>query len=273
MQMICALLVFQSTTFDQPLDLISPWLDMQTRDLAEVISDLNAQKHRRFIKTHTPLDGLPFLPDVTYICVGRDPRDVALSWANHEDNSDLNAFLAAREKAVGLDDLAELYEDWTPPSIASDDKLARFWAWIDSAAPVELAASSLRLVMHHLQTFWAVKGEANIVLVHYSDLQADLDAEMRRLSGRLGTVVDEQFADLVAAARFEAMRSRADELAPGTAVGIWQSNQQFFHEGRTGQWESLLDPEGRQRYDQRIRQLASADLIDWAHNGRLHSST
>ena len=59
MQMICALLIFQRTTFDRSLDLISPCLDMQTRDIGDVIADLEAQQHRRFIKTHTPLDGLP----------------------------------------------------------------------------------------------------------------------------------------------------------------------------------------------------------------------
>ena len=59
-QMICALLVFQTTTFDQPLDLISPWLDMLTRERDDVVADLEAQTHRRFIKTHTPLDGLPY---------------------------------------------------------------------------------------------------------------------------------------------------------------------------------------------------------------------
>ena len=81
--MICALLIFQTPTFDRSLDLISPWLDMLTRPLDEVVADLDAQQHRRFIKSHTPLDGLPFDERVTYICVGRDPRDVAISWDHH----------------------------------------------------------------------------------------------------------------------------------------------------------------------------------------------
>src|SRR5437764_11076549 len=72
MQMICALLVFQRATFDRSLDVISPWLDMQTRDISAVMADLDAQQHRRFVKTHTPLDGLRYDPAVTYICVGRD---------------------------------------------------------------------------------------------------------------------------------------------------------------------------------------------------------
>src|ERR1700674_677703 len=42
MQMICALLIFQCTTFDRALDLISPCLDMQTRDIADVTAALEA---------------------------------------------------------------------------------------------------------------------------------------------------------------------------------------------------------------------------------------
>jgi aryl sulfotransferase len=30
---------------------------------------LEAQEHRRFIKTHLPLDGLPYFPQVKYIRV------------------------------------------------------------------------------------------------------------------------------------------------------------------------------------------------------------
>ena len=79
MQMICALLVFQThDASDRRSTCISPWLDMLTRERDDVVADLDAQTHRRFIKTHTPFDGLPYDDRVTYICVGRDPRDVAL---------------------------------------------------------------------------------------------------------------------------------------------------------------------------------------------------
>ncbi len=110
-QMICALLVFQTDALPDSLDRMSPWLDMLTRDRADVVADLAAQTHRRFIKTHTPLDGLPSDERVTYICVGRDPRDVALSWDNHMANMDLIALLTARDAAVGNEDLAELLPD------------------------------------------------------------------------------------------------------------------------------------------------------------------
>jgi hypothetical protein len=37
-------------------DTLSPWIDIVTRARTEVFADLAAHKHRRFIKTHTPLD-------------------------------------------------------------------------------------------------------------------------------------------------------------------------------------------------------------------------
>ena len=59
MQMICALLVFQTPDLPAPLGQLSPWLDFLATPLDEVLARLDAQRHRRFIKTHTPLDGIP----------------------------------------------------------------------------------------------------------------------------------------------------------------------------------------------------------------------
>src|SRR6266496_703389 len=58
-QMICALLILQEPELPLPLDTLSPWIDMVTRARTDVFADLEAQTHRRFIKTHTPLDGIP----------------------------------------------------------------------------------------------------------------------------------------------------------------------------------------------------------------------
>jgi sulfotransferase family protein len=44
-----------------------------------VFAQLAAQEHRRFIKTHTPLDGIPLDPRVTYLVTARHPLDVAVS--------------------------------------------------------------------------------------------------------------------------------------------------------------------------------------------------
>ena len=107
------------------LSVLSPWFDSQTRSRDDVVAALDAQTHRRFVKTHTPLDGIPNDPTVTYICVGRDPRDVALSMGRHLDNMDIGAFLAARERAAAIDGI-EL-RPLPPPRPRPDGVRHRFW--------------------------------------------------------------------------------------------------------------------------------------------------
>ena len=60
------------------------WLEATfTREIGTLYETLEAQQHRRFIKTHLPLDGLPFYSQVKYLVVGRDARDVFMSLWNH----------------------------------------------------------------------------------------------------------------------------------------------------------------------------------------------
>jgi aryl sulfotransferase len=267
-QMICALLIFQAPTFPRSLDLISPWLDMLTRDLDSVVADLEGQRHRRFVKTHTPFDGLPVDDRVTYLCVSRDPRDVALSWDNHMANIDLGAFIEARQAAVGLDDLAELMPDGPP--VRADTEVERFWQWVDDDSPVTSGPSSLRGTLHHLATFWAERHRANLVLLRYEDLRADLAGQMQALAARLGIeVAADRWPELVAAATFDSMRARAHEVAPDVTNRLWHDTREFFHRGTTGQWRAVLgDDAGAQaRYQARVAALAEPELAAWVHGG------
>ena len=70
-----------------PIFEISPWLDNRIPPLAPLIHGLEAQNHRRSVKTHLALDGLPYYPQVKYIVMGRDPRDVFMLFWNHYANS------------------------------------------------------------------------------------------------------------------------------------------------------------------------------------------
>ncbi|MDQ1396336.1 MAG: aryl sulfotransferase [Acidimicrobiaceae bacterium] len=265
-QMLCALLVFDSVAFDRPLAEISPWLDMQTTDLATVLETLEAQQHRRFIKTHTPLDALPRDDRVTYLCVGRDPRDVSLSWDHHIANVDLDTLVAVRAAAVGLDDLAELGPPPVPPP---EDPLERFRLWVDEDA-VTFPAASLASILQHFRTFWERREDPSLALFHYGDLQTDLAGQLRRLAGVLAIEVDadrvERFA---AAATFAQMKGRANELVPDVRHRFWRSNEDFFHRGANGQWREILDDDALRRYDERVAALVPADLAHWAHHGWL----
>ncbi|MGH3934236.1 MAG: sulfotransferase domain-containing protein [Pseudonocardiaceae bacterium] len=264
-QMICALLIFQTPNFDRPLTKISPWLDMLTADRGEVVAALAAQSHRRFIKTHTPLDGLPLDDRVIYICVGRDPRDAGFSWSNHQVNLNMDTFFTARREAVGDADLDELLPDG--PQAPPPTEIERFWRWVDSTTPASESPTSLVALLHHVRTFWpATIGAANLVLLHYDDLQADLEGQMRQLAQRLGIKVPEhRWPELVPAARFGEMRRRADDLVPNQGDALWHDNASFFHRGTSGQWRTRLDEEDLRRYHRRVAELGDPEVAGWLH--------
>ena len=158
-----------------------------------------------------------------------------------------------------------MFRDWKPPPT---DPLERFWHWMDDSTTGQVTHDNLASMMHHLATVWEVREEPNVVLVHYADLQRDLEGEMCRLARRLDIDIDEdRVVSLAAAAAFDTMRERADELAPNASERILQNNRAFFRSGRSGQWRELLDDDGCRRYAARVEQLAPPDLIEWVHCG------
>jgi hypothetical protein len=268
--MICALLIFQTPEFYGPLDLISPWLEMLTRPLSDVVADLEAQSHRRFIKSHTALDGLPTGEGVTYICVGRDPRDAALSMSDHLANLDPAAFVAAWSATVEADGLADV-----PPPPQAPPPVGREYllGWIEDTTRLESGPNSLARTVHHMNTFWTARHRDDVVLLHYDDLRADLEGEMRRLADRLAIEVPEaRWPTLVEAATFGAMRRRADVVAPDVNQHLWKSNSDFFRRGTSGRWRDVFDAELLARYEARMRELTPPDLAAWLHAGAPLSS-
>jgi aryl sulfotransferase len=262
-QMICALLIFQTPEFDRPLDLVTPWLEMRTRRRDDVFALYEAQTHRRFIKSHTPLDGLPADERVTYLCVGRDPRDVALSMAAHMANINFGALFGAVAAAAEGGETPDL----PPPPPAFTSPRDAFLHWVDDPALPQDVPMSLASTVHHLAGFWEERGRDEVVLLHYDDLQADLEGEMRRLADHLGIDVPEsRWPVLVEAAGFEEMRRRADVVAPDTENGIWRSTTGFFNRGTSGQWRVVLDDEALAHYEARLSELAPPDLADWLHH-------
>jgi hypothetical protein len=261
MQMQVALLLFRTPDLPAPLAVLSPWLEMNTRPLAEVRADLEAQQHRRFIKTHTALGGLPWRDPVTYLHVCRDPRDAAISWDNHMANLDVGRLFELRAAAVGMDDLEELSTGPLPAPPA--DPADRFWVWVEGLGG---GPSGLESTVRHIQSFWKVRDRPNVHLFRYGDLTEDLAGEMARVADVLGVAPPTD--ELVDAARFERMKARADDLAPNTDVALWQRNDQFFDKARSGDWRDLVGDGGLARYEAAVRAITDdEELIRWIHCG------
>jgi aryl sulfotransferase len=153
---------------------VSPWLDVRAEPLGEVLAVLAAQQHRRFIKSHLPLDGLPFWPQVKYIVVGRDARDVFMSlWHHHTNCSD--ALMAAANETPGR---------VGPPLPGPQRELHAFWRnWITRGwFAWESEGYPYWGNLHHTMTWWPYRTLANIPIVHFNDLLSDLPGEVHRVA-------------------------------------------------------------------------------------------
>jgi aryl sulfotransferase len=253
MQMICALLVFQTAQLPGPLGDLSPWLDRLTVPREELLARLAAQPHRRFIKSHTPLDGLPVDPRATYIVVARHPLDMAVSLYHQGDNMD-------RARVRQLTGLPEPTEP-PPPRPPLHDWLT---GWIHEDTTPQQQMDSLPGVMWHLTGAWSRRAQPNIVLVHYDDLSADLAGEMHRLAGRLGiTVPSGTWPELVRAATFGEMRAGAERIIGPPSM--LKSSAAFFRRGTSGAGREELSARELADYRARAAQLAPPDLLGWLH--------
>jgi len=62
---------------------MSPWVDLRIPAREVKLPAIEAQPHRRFLKTHLPVDALVFSPQAKYLYIGRDGRDVLWSMYHH----------------------------------------------------------------------------------------------------------------------------------------------------------------------------------------------
>jgi hypothetical protein len=158
-QILCAMLIFDGPDFPAPLSQLSPWLDQTIHSLDTVRALYAAQRHRPFIKTHTPLDGLPMRDDVKYVVMGRDPRDVMVSMEHHRANMNLERVLALRAEAVDNEDLDSL----PPRPVFSEDATERFRMFVRRS---EMGELNLTAVLHHLDTAWQLRHQPNVEMCH-----------------------------------------------------------------------------------------------------------
>ena len=170
MQRIVSLLVFQ-TTEPKPIMQISAWIDRRFDEpLESVLAQIEAQEHRRFLKSHLPLDGMPYYDEVKYIHVARDGRDACMSFHNHATNFTPQAL--ERLDTAGLED--ETINRPYPRLPADPAEFFHQWIVRDGFPFMSF--------FHFEQSCWEARKRPNILLVHYNDLKADIEGEMRHIA-------------------------------------------------------------------------------------------
>jgi aryl sulfotransferase len=257
MQAIVAALLFPDTA-PGPVWQIAPWLDARFEPIDEVIGRLDAQTHRRSIKTHTPADGIPWYRSASYIVVGRDGRDAVMSMLNHTRNLQpaLIPELVSSAVAEGID-----LSGVSPPPV---DDIHAFFTWYIDEDPIWF---------EHVASFWPHHGELNVLFVHYNDMQANLDAQMRRVAAFLGIDIDERrWADQVDRCTFASMKRRSAEIADFEAHFVGGADS-FLYKGTNGRWRDVLTVEELDRFDRRARELLPPEAIAWTTSGQTALTT
>ena len=120
---------------------------------------VEAQTHRRFLKTHLPIDALVFSPKAKYIYIGRDGRDVAWSLYNHHVNAN-QSWYDALNKTPGLvgppidrppGDVRQYFLDW----LERDGH--PFWPFWEN-----------------VRSWWAIRHLPNVRMIHFAALKSDM---------------------------------------------------------------------------------------------------
>lgn len=241
----------------------SPWVDVRWEPLEEIYATIEAQQHRRFLKSHLPLDALPYYPQVRYLVVGRDPRDVFMSLWNH--------YLAYTDHFY-----AQMENDPErpgPPCPRPPDDIHEFWAgWISRGwFAWEQEGYPFWGNMYHTQSYWDFRHLDNLLFVHYNDLLADPAAEIRRIAQFLGIALDEKAVPtIVAETSFATMKERAIErdqtrTRPHTLGG---GAHTFFHKGTNGRWHRVLTDAELAMYKATKAQVLTPECAHWLEQGR-----
>lgn len=266
MQQIVCLLVFQSAE-PRPIHRISPWLDNRFFPVSaeERAAALEAQTHRRFIKSHLQFDALPIYDEVSYIHVAREGRDACLSWHNHRLIQKPEVFAAL--DAAGMSDPLVGRPGPRPKQDARDF----FHDWMDeSEFPHWKEAWPAQRYFEIERSYWAERKLSNLLMVHYADLIADLEGEMRRVSAFLNIPVSEQiWPGLVEAATFDSMKRHSAELGPDSERGFVGGMNGFLAKGTNARWRGVLTADDIALYEARVKRETTPALARWLEHGRL----
>jgi aryl sulfotransferase len=234
---------------------LSPWLDLRVPPKAVKLPAVEAQTHRRIIKTHLPVDALVVSPRAKYLYIARDARDVVWSMYNHHAKANAAWYAALNDSPgrVGAPiepppaDIRQYWRDWL------DHDGHPFWPFWDN-----------------VRSWWAIRHLPNVMLLHFADLKRDMPGQMRRIASFLDIPVDEaRWPAMVEYCSFDWMKKNATQSVP-LGGAFWDGGAEtFIHKGVNGRWADTLTYEDCAEYEARAERELGAACARWLANGGL----
>ena len=259
-QKIVSLLIFQDREPPGPFHDISAYVDMRLSPTEQLAQMLEAQTHRRFLKTHLALDGFPFHPQVKHIFVSRDGRDIAMSlWNNYVNYSQ------------GFLDIIANYPDRVgepfPPSNGDIHQFINEWinrGWFEWEGDGYPYWSQL----HTVKTWWDYRHLPNILFVHYADLLKDRAGQIQRIADYLNIKVTPQYLkQITEQSSFDSMKKTADDDIPMARTFFDGGSNTFVNKGTNGRWKDIWTASELADYDKRVKQVLTPACAEWLEFG------
>jgi aryl sulfotransferase len=251
-QQIVAQLLFDGAEGLETAEM-SPWMDLRVPPKEVKLPMVEAQTHRRFLKTHLPVDALVFSEKAKYLYIARDGRDVVWSMFNHHANAN-EFWYDALNNTPGRagppierppESVEQYFEDWL------DQDGYPWWPFWENIA-----------------SWWAIRDLPNVRLVHFNNLKRDMPAEIRSLAEFLEIPVDEsRWDDIVLHCGFDYMKANAARTVP-LGGAFWDGGAEtFIHKGTNGRWGDVLSEEDSRRYEQRAVEELGEECAHWLKTG------
>lgn len=254
MQQIVSQLIFNGQA-GLPVAEMSPWMDLRVPPAPVKLGMVEAQEHRRFLKTHLPVDALVFSPKAKYIYMARDGRDILWSMYNHHSTANEKWYDALNNTPglVGppmpkpMGDVKEYFHHW----LNNDgDPLWSFW--------------------DNIRTWWKIKDLENVYFVHFADLKKDMPGEIRKIANFLDIPINESSWDQVLKhCSFDYMKEHAEASVPLGGI-FWDGGaKSFIHKGNNGRWKDVLSAEESAAYEATAEEKLGKDCAHWLKTGEM----
>lgn len=199
--------------------------------------------HRRFIKTHTPLDGISYFPSCEYLLAYRGPKGACFSRRNH---------------------LLNMQNPPDLPQLAADFNEG-FRAWVEELfEPGAGGQRSLEAFIQHFCSFRNYQHLENFHFFHYSDVKTKLDAVVCRIAEKFGMkLAQNEVARNDKAVSFDGKKKNASAFSPGTGKQPFKSDEVFFSSGKNNQWQGILNETELDNYTRRLKERLPSNEIQW----------
>ncbi|HEX4080295.1 MAG TPA: sulfotransferase domain-containing protein [Rhizomicrobium sp.] len=238
-----------------PVAEMSPWLDLRVPPKDVKLAAVEAQTHRRFLKTHLPVDALVFSPRAKYLYIARDGRDVVWSLYNHHATANALWYQALNDTPGRIG-----------PPIGKPPASVRqyFLEWLDGDG------HPFWSFWENVATWWDIRARPNVMLLHFAGLKADLPGQMRRIADFLDIAIDEHsWSRILGHCGFDYMKANAAASAP-LGGAFWDGGAEtFINKGSNGRWRDVLTEEDIARYEAMAVARLGAACAGWLATGRM----